>query len=663
MSYQELEILVGSEGDGVVANVVRAPCGEKLSGPFVSPLDAGTCSALALAATGRETSAPPPDPELVGAALYTALFSGELEGLHSRSLARARKDASGLRLRLTFRLDDERFEEIFALPWELLRAPAGDFLASDVATPVVRRLLAPEPRPLLAVDPPLRVLLMAVPRPPNEEHHAEERADFETFKSAAATRLAPLVDRSLVELLEPPDLDLPSLRDALKDEAIHVLLFLGHGGFDAELGLGAIYLRDGEERRDDVSGEMLGSFLKSLPELRLVILNSCDSGRAGVSVHPHRGVATAAAERAAMPAVIANRCRIRRDSAIRLAHRLLERLVQGDPVDAALGEARLELSRTTKLEWATPLLLLAAESGEIFRIAKRYPSARPVSPVGTEPVLTLPERPPEPPLRLGVRSLSGLGEDMEGDVDRLLDLRDRFDPESWQGRRIREDSWWHEKVYPELREFLSRARSDRRALHLDFAAHTTIAFAAGYVLESKSGLHVSIRQRTAGRPLDWFPDDGHVPAGDGPLWRDRFDHELEAGSGNRALAVAIANPDLADEVQAFVERTGLQVGRLLELEVAPEAGPRSVRGGEHALRLAQAAVARVRARRPHERTGALHLFLSAPNAFSFYLGQLARSLGRVALYEYPFGHAEAHGRYLRSLTLPPPEEESSLADW
>jgi len=663
MDYQELEILVASEGDGVVAKAVRTPRGELQSGPFDSPVDTATSATLALAATGRETPVPPPDPELVGAALYTALFSGELDGLHTRSLASARKEGPGLRLRLTFRLDDERFEELFALPWELLRAPAGDFLASDVATPVVRRLLAPEPRPLLAVDPPLRVLLMAVPRPPDEEHHAEERADFETFKSAAATRLAPLVDRSLVELLEPPDLDLPSLRDALKDEGIHVLLFLGHGGFNSELGLGVISVRDGGDRRDDVTGETLGSFLKSLPDLRLVILNSCESGRAGGSFHPHRGVAIAAAERAGMPAVIANRCRIRRDSAILLAHRLLERLIQGDPVDTALGEARLELSRTTKLEWATPLLLLGAESGEIFRIAKRYPSARPVAPAGAEPVRALPERPPEPPLRLGVRSLTGLGEDMEGDVDRLLDLRDHFDPESWQGRRIREDSWWHERVYPELREFLSEARRDRRALHLDLAAHTSIAFAAGYVLESKSGLHVSIRQRTAGRPLDWYPDDGRVPAGDGPLWRDRFDHELRAGSADRALAIAIANPSLADEVRTFVDRTNLLVGRLLELEIAPEAGPRSVLGGEHALRLAQAAVARVRARRAHERTGTLHLFLSAPNAFSFYLGQLARSLGRVALYEYPFGHAEAHGRYLRSLSLPPPDEETSLADW
>ena len=52
-----------------------------------------------------------------------------------------------------------------------------------------------------------------------------------------------------------------------------------------------------------------------------------------------------------------------------------------------------------------------------------------------------------------------------------------------------------------------------------------------------------------------------------------------------------------------------------------------------------------------EKLRVLHLFISAPNAFIFHLGQLGRWFGRVQMYEYPFG-GEERGRYMPSIRFP-----------
>ena len=47
----------------------------------------------------------------------------------------------------------------------------------------------------------------------------------------------------------------------------------------------------------------------------------------------------------------------------------------------------------------------------------------------------------------------------------------------------------------------------------------------------------------------------------------------------------------------------------------------------------------------------IHLFVAAPNAFSFFLGQRQPSLGRIKLYEYDFEGLNGGG-YRASLSLP-----------
>jgi len=58
-----------------------------------------------------------------------------------------------------------------------------------------------------------------------------------------------------------------------------------------------------------------------------------------------------------------------------------------------------------------------------------------------------------------------------------------------------------------------------------------------------------------------------------------------------------------------------------------------------------------REKRAANRTERYHLFISAPNAFTFYLGRQAAMLKPLTLYEFDFGY-QVDGSYRPSLSFP-----------
>jgi len=79
-------------------------------------------------------------------------------------------------------------------------------------------------------------------------------------------------------------------------------------------------------------------------------------------------------------------------------------------------------------------------------------------------------------------------------------------------------------------------------------------------------------------------------------------------------------------------------------------GAQSVACGRHASELADAATNAVRVARL-EGAGLTHLFVAAPNAFTFFLGQRQTALGSVRLYEFDFDGGRDRS-YAPALTLP-----------
>ena len=165
-------------------------------------------------------------------------------------------------------------------------------------------------------------------------------------------------------------------------------------------------------------------------------------------------------------------------------------------------------------------------------------------------------------------------------------------------------------------------------------AHSSIAFAAGYELDPKSGTRVSLVQNTAAGRSIWA-SSSVTPNRNSDPWSVS---DISAHPNGREVGIVLSvTHDASSEVLAHVQDHIPQLGHLLVFTISPDIGPMAVKDGDHAWGLAQELVKTVRERRPrHTPTGPLHIFSAAPNGLVFLVGRLARSLGPIQLYEHDF---------------------------
>ena len=636
MDYQDFTIEIRSARQNrIEATVIEAPGRATARVTFSKPLSRKELDLLVK--PPKSASSPrASQPREVGERLYSALFQREIETLFKSCRSSLRRGHEGLRLRLRISADDPEASYLSGIPWEWLWDPGQEaFLAIDLSTPIVRDFAvgAGDCPPLAA--PPLRILV--VDSSPASESFLNLRKEMDRM----AEVFGPLVESGQVELLGLAEKTPEALRDALRDEGIHILHFMGHGLYNSEAGNGWLVFERSGGQGDPVSALAFANLLKSVPELRVVVLTACKTALySGCPASPvNTGVAKALLEQARIPAVVAQQLNISDPAAISFSDHFYGRLAEGDGLEEALTETRLRMQGRKSREWATPVLFLAGQSGKLFSL----------KPARGRSVYRLLDRLSRP-IRLGIRSFVGWGDDMEERNDTVLDLVKLF-----EGRKIRRAENWQKEVFSQVREFLARYVDRRRPLVMDLAAHSSIAFAAGWLLEAKSGLDVRVRQRTQTEgEREWHPNEGEVPPG--PMWLDLPDQVVARKASDLAVALSVTHPNVAREVRQMVKREQLPIRRIIDATIAPEPGQRSVRSGAHMLHLTETLLPRLRQRAPEEQEGRLHVFFAGPNAFQFYLGQLARSLGPVVLYEYDFEKQGAQGQYTRSIELPPPAE-------
>jgi len=107
--------------------------------------------------------------------------------------------------------------------------------------------------------------------------------------------------------------------------------------------------------------------------------------------------------------------------------------------------------------------------------------------------------------------------------------------------------------------------------------------------------------------------------------------------------------DALGAVRAHVASALPAVGKILVARPDGGSSAKSVSCGEHAFELAEALVRQIVASRSG--VAPVHLFIAAPNGFTFFLGQRQPGLGRTTLYEFDFEGAQGGG-YRPSLSLP-----------
>lgn len=227
-------------------------------------------------------------------------------------------------------------------------------------------------------------------------------------------------------------------------------------------------------------------------------------------------------------------------------------------------------------------------------------------------------------------------DNIEARATTTLNLVPYFD-----GRFLKDEAGWDSDLFPALKSFVlaEAQKGDHMQLVLD--AHVSLAFAVGAILNVKAGKAIEIEQRTNGRRF-WGRDDAPLD----PAWPKIHVTFEEMGSGDE-LAVAIGlTHDIAPMVRAFLKGHA-EVGRLIVTTLSSGPSGGSVKSGSHAVKLAEDIVAAIR---NEPRSPMLHLFVAAPNGFTFFLGQHQPVTGPTTVYEWDLEGTRSK-TYSKGLTL------------
>jgi hypothetical protein len=289
----------------------------------------------------------------VGQQLFEAVFSGDIGSAYRSSYAVAsdRND----KLRVVLRLSDPR---LASLPWEAMYDHRNDeYVCRN--EPLVRHVEAkgvPDP---LEVESPLRILgLVSSP-----SDMPELAVDDEKARLSGA--LAGLVAKGLIhiEWVERPDWE--SVHTKLRDETWHVVHFTGHGEYDAELHEGTIALVDVDGRSHMVDADRFADLLnQGSSRPRLVVLNSCQSGRTGTRDVFSSSAATLV--RRGTSAVAAMQFTVSDEAAVTFARGFYDSLSRGQTIDQAVQSGRISILGGGSLEWVTPVLYVRGDTSRLF---------------------------------------------------------------------------------------------------------------------------------------------------------------------------------------------------------------------------------------------------------------------------------------------------------
>src|SRR5262245_62110420 len=230
--------------------------------------------------------------------------------------------------------------------------------------PLVRHVDAPFTPEPLPVEPPLRVL--GVVASPNSL--ADLDVDAECARLTDALR-GPIT-AGLIEVEWLRQATWEAVQDKLLSDTWHVVHFIGHGDYDPNADQGVIALVDANGRPHLVGADRLATLLgQTSLTPRLVVLNSCESGRSGGRDLFSSTAATLV--RRGISAVAAMQFTVSDPGAINFARGFYSALANGRAIDEAARSGRVGiLSAPSTLEWVTPVLYVRGETTQLFDLKR-----------------------------------------------------------------------------------------------------------------------------------------------------------------------------------------------------------------------------------------------------------------------------------------------------
>ncbi len=261
-----------------------------------------------------------------------------------------KEDVENRVLRFQIRLLDD---ELVDFPWECLHHPVARlWLAANPQTPVSRYVDAQAPPPV-QLEPPLR-LLVATAEPESLEP-VDAKREVEAIKVA----LAPLLRDQLVLAKQLPHANRASLRRTIEEFRPHLFHFIGHGWREG-LACGLV-LESADPAGDRLPVEILCELLRQSGQLRIVVLNACDTSRAALEL-AKSGIAA-----------VGMQDKIRTEAAIPFCRSLYEALASSVPLDVAANRARFSIRLAQggdRRDWCLPAVFLAAGQADFFQIQR-----------------------------------------------------------------------------------------------------------------------------------------------------------------------------------------------------------------------------------------------------------------------------------------------------
>ena len=359
----ELEVTTGAAEGQFVVRVLQAAGGESTATMLLDTkafLDARNDlenEVLASAVAGRRVlSSGEQRLRDVGQQLFGALFSGPIHATYRASSLAA--DERGERLQVVLRLD---VPELTAIPWEAMYDAENDQYIC-LNDPLVRQIASNAAEPLEIASSLEVLVLVASP-------DGLMALDVEAERKKLADALAEPIADGRIRLKWLTQASWEQVQDEMLSGTWHVLHFIGHGDYDPRSDQGVIALVGDDGGPHLVEADRLADLLNQAnPTPRLVVLNSCQSGRSGVRDLFSSTAATLV--RRGISAVAAMQFSVSDAGAIKFARGFYSALAYGRGIGEAIGAGRIGLRGTPgSLEWVTPVLYVRGEAGELFRIA------------------------------------------------------------------------------------------------------------------------------------------------------------------------------------------------------------------------------------------------------------------------------------------------------
>lgn len=206
--------------------------------------------------------------------------------------------------------------------------------------------------------------------------------------------------------------------------------------------------------------------------------------------------------------------------------------------------------------------------------------------------------------------------------------------EMFEERNLKSKYDWNNDIYEVMKKFLLTNTNNKDAYKIYLDTHISLAFAAGRVLDSKSGINVFPMQKSATNGIELW-DVKLSSQRNNSNWD--ISHEIFDESQLDSVLILNVTHPIYNDVVRYIKEKNLSVRRIINCTPNKVGATNfSIEDGNHAADLANSVCSAIAERSIEERRATLHIFASAPSAFMFFLGQNSRGFGKCVLYEYDY---------------------------